>query len=157
MTSRSAYILLGACGGLFFGILALMDPEIAALGLWVFAITGSSGAILGASLHATQRWEAHGPAGNLLRFISGLGFAGLVLGLVASALGAIPLVGVPSTFAMGLIVGCSFGLRGQQRTFFGDAGYRERTPREIALLWSLILGTLAIVCGLFALTWALAA
>lgn len=155
MTSRRVYILLGAIGGVLLGIFASMDPSTANLGLWTIAVAGSSGAVLGVSLHATQRWEAHGPSGSLLRWVSALGLAGLVLGVLAGAIGAIPLAGVPATAGIGLLTGCGFGLEGQQRSIFGGDGYRERTAREVAVLWSVILGTIAVVCGLFALSWAL--
>lgn len=152
MSSRTGYVLLGACGGVFFGIFAVMDPSIAEFGLWTFAITGSAGAVLGLALHATQTWELHGPTGNLLRWVGGLGLAGIVLGLVAMAAGAIPLASVPGTVGCGLLAGWVFGLIGQQRSIFGGDGYRVRTAREIAALWTVILRTLAIACVLVVLS-----
>lgn len=57
MNSLRSYVLLGAYGGLLFGILLSMEAQIASTGPWGINITGASGAILGATLYATQGWE----------------------------------------------------------------------------------------------------
>lgn len=152
MSSRAAYGMLGAAAGLFYGLLLLIEPDPVGLGLWPLAITGAAGAILGLVLHATQHWEAHGPAGNLLRWSAGLGLAGLVLGLVIAAAGGIPFGGVPAAIACGLVFGLGFGLELQYQAPFGG-GYPERSSDEVLMLWTALLGTLALAVGLFAISW----
>lgn len=155
MTSRKAYILLGACGGLCFWLFALLRSDIAKSGLWVPVICMASGGILGAVMHATQHWDTHGPAGNLLRWISGLALAGLVLGLIAASLRVIPFVGVPAAVASGLMFGLGFGLEFQYRPPFNGDRERKRTDVDVEDLWVVILGTIVLVVVLFTATWAL--
>lgn len=153
MTSLRSYALFGAGGGLFFGILASMDAQFASTRPLVLGTAGASGAILGAVRYATRAWDARGPAGNLLRWISGLGLAGVILGGIAGLLGAISLAEVPAAIGFSLLAGWGFGLKGQQRTLLGGDGYRERTAREIIMLWLVILATIAVAGSLLALSW----
>ncbi|HKS06492.1 MAG TPA: hypothetical protein VJR92_09290 [Gemmatimonadaceae bacterium] len=156
MHSRSGYILVGACGGLFMATFTLMDPAFAKMALWVLGGGAVCGGIAGAVMHATQKWESHGPAGNLLRWISGLGLAGLVVALVASAVGAIPFAGVPGGVGLGLLAGMGCGLELQYRPPFLGGGYRERKDVEIEDLWVAILGTIVVALGLITASWKLA-
>ena len=153
--SRKTYILLGACGGLFFGLSALLRPGVATLGIVGSAICMAGGGILGAVMHATQHWDAHGPAGNLLRWIGGLALAGLVLGLIAASIRLIPFAGVPASVAFGLMCGLGFGLDFQYRPPFSGDGGRKRTDLDVEDLWVVILGTIVLVVVLFTATWAL--
>jgi len=152
MNSRLGYVLGGVSLGLFLGIFGLMEPELHKLGLWTFAITGAGGGILGASLHATQGWDSLGPPGYLLRLISGLGLVGLILGVLASAIGAIRLTEVPAAVGLGLLAAVGLSLEGLLVRGDGDP---ERTGREIATLWFVVLGTVAVASGLLAASWLL--
>jgi hypothetical protein len=147
--SLGTYILVGACGAVFFAIFALMRPDIATLGLWIFPLAAGSGAIVGAVLHATRAWKSHGPVGELLRWILGLTVVGLVAGLLAISVGAIDIKALPVAVALGILSGCGFGLKDQQRTVFG--GHRKRTRREIVMLWLVILGSIGAAGILFSI------
>lgn len=130
MTSLRSYVLVGICGGLFFGIFALMDQQFASTGPLVLGVAGTSGAIIGAAFYGTRAWEALGPAANLLRWIVGFGLAGIILGVGAGLLGAISVKEVPAAIGFGLLVGGGFVLEGQVRTPLDADDYPKRTPRE---------------------------
>ena len=150
---RGAYILMGACGGLFCSIFALMRPGVATLGLWIFPLAAGSGAITGAVLHATRAWKSHGPVGEFLRWVLGLTVVGLVAGLLALGLGAIDVKEFPALVGLGVLSGCGLSLQNQRKMLGGD-GY-GRTRREIVYLWLALLGSLGTAGGLFAITWRL--
>jgi hypothetical protein len=155
MMSRKTYILLGACGGLGFGLFALLRPGMATVGVVGSGICMAGGGILGAVMHATQHWDAHGPAGNLLRWICGLALAGLVLGLIVASLRLIPFAGVPAAVALGLMSGLGFGLKFQYRPLFSEDEGPKRTDFDVENLWGVILATIALSVVLFTTTWAL--
>jgi hypothetical protein len=153
MTSLRTYVLVGVGGGLFIGILALMEPQFARSGPLVLRITSASGAIAGATFYGSRAWESHGPAANLLRWIVSFGLAGIILGGGAGLLGAISMREVPAAIGFALMVGCGFVLEGRVRSIPGTDDDRERTAREVLGLWLVLLGALAAAGSLLALSW----
>ena len=150
-SSRSTYVLLGGVGGLSYGIAAMLKPGLSDIAVYVLPASVAAGAFLGATLHATKKWDERGPAGDLLRWISGLGGAGLALAALGLLFGIMPLGVALMCVGGGLIAGLFFGLESQQRTVFGDDVYRDRTPREVVQLWSVLLVTFSSGIGLVAL------
>lgn len=89
-SSKPAYALFGACGGIALGVLALVDDLFPGpQGALLLAAGALFGAIVGLDLHSTRAWRRFGRSTFAVRFVLACSVGGTATGLTGMLLGIV--------------------------------------------------------------------
>ena len=134
--------------GLYFVLGAMSNPESPrAADVIGF---GVAGAVVGYGLFLTRAWKSKAPAHRLLRWVLGGAVAGLLLALTGLFDNSITPLSVSLGASLGAFFTLGFGMQ-SLRDEYVASGEDDRTGREKAAVWALVLTVAFITFALLML------